>query len=150
MVRDQAYDQAAPQILRQILLYPAVDDTLSYPSHQHYTDAPLLNQTVVHFYWAQYMNTPADLKTAYCPPLLVENLAHLPPAFILTAEYDPLHDEAQAFAEKLIAAGGKAVYTDYPGMIHAFLMFPRFCSGAAAAVTAIVKDIRDASGSAPC
>ena len=93
------------------------------------------------------MSTPAELKTAYFSPILAENLAHLPPAFILTAEYDPLHDEAKAFAEKLIAAGGTAIYTDYPGMVHAFLMFPRFCSGAAAAVTAITQDIKRAIGS---
>lgn len=144
-----ARDRAGPQILRQILLYPAVDGTLSYPSHQHYADAPLLSQTAVYFYRAQYMNTPADLKAAYFSPLLAENLENLPPAFILTAEYDPLHDEAEAFAEKLIAAGGTAIYRNFPGMVHAFLIFPRFCSGAAAAVAAIAKDVKGAIGSIP-
>ena len=128
------------QILRQILLYPAVDGTLSYPSHQRYADAPVLSQAAVHFYRAQYMNTPADLKLAYFSPLFAENLEQLPPAFILTAEYDPLHDEAKAFAEKLAAAGGTVIYRDFPGMIHAFLMFPRFCSGVAPAIAAIAED----------
>lgn len=144
-----ARDQAGPQIFRQILLYPAVDGTLSYPSHQYYVDAPLLSQSAVHFFRAQYMKTQADLETAYFSPLLAENLEQLPPAFILTAEYDPLHDEAKAFAKKLTAAGSNTVYKDYPGMVHAFLMFPHFCSSAAAAIATIAKDIKMAIGSMP-
>ncbi|MEO1592430.1 MAG: alpha/beta hydrolase [Cyanobacteria bacterium J06632_22] len=144
-----ARDQAGPAILRQILLYPALDGTLSYPSHRHYADAPLLSQAAVHFYRAQYMNTPADLTAAYFSPLLAKTLEQLPPAFILTAEYDPLHDEAKAFAEKLQAAGGTAIYKDYPGMVHAFLMFPRFCSSAIPATVAIAEDITSAIGNVP-
>ncbi len=140
-----ARDRAGPPIRRQLLLYPAVDGTLSYPSHQHYAHAPLLSEADIRFYRAQHMNTPADLHSAYFSPLLAENLEHLPPAFILTAEYDPLHDEAKAFAEKLTVAGGTAVYQDYPGMVHAFLMFPRFCSSTVAAVAAIAEDIQAAS-----
>ncbi|MFK8185986.1 MAG: alpha/beta hydrolase [Phormidesmis sp.] len=138
--------QASPHILRQILLYPAVDGTLSYPSHQRYPNAPLLSQKAVHFYRAQYMNTLADTETAYFSPLLAETLDKLPPAFILTAEYDPLHDEAKAFAEKLTAAGVTVSYQNYPGMVHAFLMFPYFCSRAAPAIAAVAKDIKIATG----
>ncbi len=144
-----ARDQAGPQILRQILLYPSVDGTLSYPSHQRYADAPLLSQADIHFYRDQYMSNPADLQTAYFSPLLAKTLEQLPPAFVLTAEYDPLHDEAKAFAEKLTAAGGDAIYRDYPGMIHAFLMFPNFCSGAVPALEAIAADIKAAIANAP-
>ncbi|MEM9768150.1 MAG: alpha/beta hydrolase [Cyanobacteria bacterium P01_D01_bin.71] len=142
-----ARDQAGPKIYRQVLLYPAVDGTLSYPSHQRYAAAPLLTQTAIHFFRAQYMKTLADIQEAYFSPLLAESLEQLPPAFILTAEYDPLHDEAKAFAEQLTAAGVTVIYKDYPGMVHAFLSFPRFCSSAAAAVTAIVEDIKTATNS---
>jgi len=92
------------------------------------------------------MRTQADTETAYFSPLLAEDLDNLPPAFILTAEYDPLHDEAKAFAEKLTAANVTVSYHDYPGMVHAFLMFPRFCSGAEPALTAIAEDIKSAVG----
>ena len=140
-----ARDQSGPKIHRQVLLYPAVDGTLSYHSHQRYTTAPLLTQTAVHFFRDQYMKTLADTQEAYFSPLLAKNLAQLPPAFILTAEYDPLHDEAKAFAEKLTAAGGTVIYKDYPGMVHAFMHFPRFCSSAVEAFVAIAEDIKTAT-----
>ncbi|MEM6256189.1 MAG: alpha/beta hydrolase [Cyanobacteria bacterium P01_D01_bin.156] len=140
-----ARDLSGPKIHRQILLYPAVDGTLSCGSHQRYGEAPLLTQTAVHFFRAQYMKTLADTEEAYFSPLLAKSLEQLPPAFILTAEYDPLHDEAEAFAEQLSAAGGTVIYKNYPGMVHAFLHFPRFCSGAAAAFAAIVEDIKTAT-----
>ncbi len=139
-----AREYAGPKIHRQILLYPAVDGTLSYPSHQRYAEAPLLTQTAIHFFREQYMRTLADTQEAYFSPLLANNLEQLPPAFILTAEYDPLHDEGHAFSESLTAAGGDVIYQDYPGMVHAFLSFPRFCSSADAAFAAIAEDIKTA------
>ncbi|MEM9137184.1 MAG: alpha/beta hydrolase [Cyanobacteria bacterium P01_F01_bin.42] len=143
-----ARNQAGPKIFRQMLLYPAVDGTLSYPSHQTYAKAPFLNQASVQFFRAQYMNTIEDTKEPYFSPLLAQTLANLPPAFILTAEHDPLHDEAKAFSERLSAAGVDVIYQDYPGMMHAFLNFPRFCSGASAAFTAIAEDVRAAANCA--
>lgn len=139
-----ARDQSGPTIHRQVLIYPAVDGTLSQPSHQRYPDAPLLSQTAVHFFRDQYMTTLADTQEAYFSPLLAETFAQLPPAFILTAEYDPLHDEAKAFADQLTAAGGTVIYQDFPGMVHAFMHFPRFCSGANNAFAAIAEDIKAA------
>lgn len=140
-----ARDQSGPAILRQVLLYPAVDGTLSAPSHKRYAQAPLLDRTAIHFFRDQYARSPQDIHDGYFSPLLADDLSQLPPAFILTAEYDPLRDEAAAYAVRLSAAGIDVVYQDYPGMVHAFLSFPRFCSGAVPAIAAIGKDVRAAT-----
>ncbi|RZM78016.1 alpha/beta hydrolase [Leptolyngbya iicbica LK] len=139
-----ARDQSGPKIHRQVLIYPAVDGTLSSPSHQRYTDAPLLSRTGIHYFRDQYQRSPQDIHNAYFSPLLADDLSHLPPAFILTAEYDPLRDEGEQFAQRLTAAGVPVRYQDYPGMVHAFLNFPRHCSAATAAIAAIGEYVKAA------
>lgn len=115
-----ARDQAGPSILRQVLLYPAVDGTLSYPSHQRYANAPLLSQEAIHFYRDRYRQVPQDIHDPYFSPLLAPDLSNLPPALILTAKYDPLRDEGAAFAQRL-ATHSAVVYRDYAGMVHGFM-----------------------------
>jgi acetyl esterase len=139
-----ARDQDGPAIHRQILIYPAVDGTLSAPSHQLYTDAPLLSRVGIHYFRDQYLRSPQDIQEAYFSPLLATDLSQLPPAFILTAEYDPLRDEGEQFAQRLAAAGVPVRYQDYPGMVHAFMSFPRHCSAAAAAIEAIGEYVKAA------
>ena len=57
--------------------------------------------------------------------LLTKNLSNLPPAFIFTAEYDPLKDEGRKYAERLKEAGNEVTYKDYGGMIHGFISMPK-------------------------
>lgn len=66
----------------------------------------------------------------YFSPLLSQDLSHLPPALIITAEYDPLHDQTQAYAQRLQAAETSVKLIDYAGMVHGFLGFPIFCRAA--------------------
>ena len=140
-----ARDLQGPAIARQVLIYPAVDGTRSYPSHQRYPDAPLLPKVSMDFFVDCYARHETDLRAPYFSPLLAADVSQLPPALILTAEYDPLHDEAVAYAEKLQKAGVAVKYTDYPGMIHAFLSFPRFCQGAQPAFAEIATFIQAAA-----
>ena len=65
----------------------------------------------------------ADLRLS---PLLARDFAGLPPAFVLTAGYDPLRDEGRAYADRLIEAGIKTTYVNYPGTIHGFFSLTRF------------------------
>jgi acetyl esterase len=137
-------DQDSPSIHRQVLIYPAVDGTLSAPSHQRYAQAPLLDSAAIHFFRDQYLRSPQDIQSGYFSPLLAADLSQLPPAFILTAEYDPLRDESEQFAQRLSTAGVPVSYQDYPGMVHAFMSFPRHCAGAAAAIETIGEYVKAA------
>ena len=145
----RARDEHGPAILRQVLLYPALDGTLSCSSHHRQANAPMLDRRAIEFFRSHYMNDLADINHAYFSPLLAKSLEHLPPALVVTAEHDPLHDEGSAFADRLIDAGVPVTYQDYPGMIHAFLHFPYFCSGAVTALGAIADDLRSATGLTP-
>jgi acetyl esterase len=75
----------------------------------------------IEWYKAQYLRTEADAADLRASPLRAPSLAGQPPALIVTAGFDPLRDEAQAYGERLRAAGVDVVYREYPGQIHAFV-----------------------------
>lgn len=118
-----ARDLAGPQIAFQVLIYPAVDLAHDFPSKKLYDDTPVLDRQAMDFYRDQYIREPADLQDPYVSPLLAADFQHLPPALILTGEYDPLRDEGKAYAERLRAAGSEVTEVCYPGMAHGFLSF---------------------------
>jgi acetyl esterase len=71
--------------------------------------------------WSRYLRTPADATNPLVAPLNATDLAGLPGALIVTAEFDPLRDEGEAYGEHLAAASVDVQVTRYPGMIHGFL-----------------------------
>jgi len=119
---------AGPRIALQVLIYPALDLGGAYPSKALYADNPVLNQQSMDFYTNQYIRRPADLEEPLVSPMLAGDLSNLPPALILTAEYDPLRDEGQAYADRLREAGIEVVYACYPGMVHGFFSFGRLAN----------------------
>jgi acetyl esterase len=94
----------------------------------------LLSSEAMRWYWDQYVNSPEDYKNPYVIPMASADLSGLPPAIIITAEYDPLRDEAEAFAKRLKSAGNSVVLHRYEGVIHGFMLMQGF-----------LKDARDAS-----
>ena len=73
-------------------------------------------------------------------PFLTEDLSQLPPAFVLTAQYDPLKDEGEAYARKMEKAGVKVIFKEFKGMIHGFLCLPKITKQAIRAQ----EEVRDA------
>jgi acetyl esterase len=128
-----ARDAATPRIAGQVLIYPAVDLVGRYPSQERYSDNPVLSGPSMAFFKDAYFRFPADASDPRVSPMRVEDLSRLPPALVLTAEYDPLCDEGQAYAERLRSAGNEASVACFPGMPHGFLSFGRLASQADAA-----------------
>ncbi len=132
-----ARELMGPQIASQVLIYPSVDFSEDFRSKQLYDDTPLLSRRDMDYFRDLYIQQPTDLKDPHAAPLLAHDLSNLPPALILTAEYDPLSDEGKAYADRLRASGNSVTFVCYPGMPHGFLSFGWLGSGTKAAFAQI-------------
>jgi acetyl esterase len=113
-------DRGGPALVFQLLIYPVIDFNFGTPSYQENGTGYLLTKELMVHYWQQYLRNEADSNNPYASPVRAENLKGLPPAFILTAQYDPLRDEGQAYAQRLRDAGVPALVHNYDGLIHGF------------------------------
>jgi acetyl esterase/lipase len=100
-----ARDRGGPALLAQILVAPMLDPTLTSHSMQHVTANAPRSQGACNACYRAYLPNAADRLHPYAAPSSCSRVAGLPPALILTAEDDPLRDEAEAYGAKLITAG---------------------------------------------
>lgn len=120
-----ARDENGPKISKQVLIYPALDARLGYPSIAKFKDGYLLTKSMLDWFVDHYAKTPEDVLNPLMSPLLAETLTDLPQAFVCTADHDPLRDEGEEYYHKLLEAGNKAVFKEYKNTIHAFANMPR-------------------------
>ncbi len=120
-----ARDRSGPEVAQQVLVYPVIDCDFERPSFLENAEGYLLTRDVMMWFWDQYVPDESRRRDPYVRPLSAD-LAGLPPALVITAEYDPLRDEGEAYAESLQAAGVKVTCTRYDGMIHGFFSFADF------------------------
>src|ERR1700754_178418 len=120
VVAIHARDHGGPKLAGQVLIYPGTDFRMTHPSHREPETSVLLTHSVVQYFKNQYLNGPDDIHDWRASPALVENLAGLPPAYLLTAGADPLRDEGDEFAKRLKEAGVPVTYRSYPGQFHGF------------------------------
>ncbi|HVG27914.1 MAG TPA: alpha/beta hydrolase [Acidobacteriaceae bacterium] len=133
-------DLGGPPIASQILLYPEADlSSLETPSHRDFAQGYGLTRAALDWFNAHYLASPAHARNPEASPLLAPVLANLPPALILTAEFDPLRDEAEAYAARLRQAGVAVTLTRYPGMIHGFMVMRADLSAAHEAVAEVAR-----------
>ncbi len=110
----------------QMLIYPATDYSVPSASRQEFAQGYFLTKDLIDWFWEAYGADEPDKSDLRVSPLLAKDFAGLPPAFVLTAGYDPLRDEGRAYADRLIDAGIKTTYVNYPGTIHGFFTLTRF------------------------
>jgi acetyl esterase len=115
-----ARERGAPRLTCQLLVYPNTNYRADTPSMRDNTDRCFFNRESVAWYWSNYLARPEDGDDPLASPLRAPDLRGLPPALVITAEYDPLRDEAEQYAQRLREAGVPVVSTRYPGMIHGF------------------------------
>lgn len=118
-----------PELAGQLLVYPNTlygSDTISMRNGD---DPYLFNKTSVGWYWDHYLTDSADGLNPLASPLLAESHANLPPALVITAEYDPLRDEGEYYAEKLHAADVPTTLSRYDGMVHGFFAMSGILDG---------------------
>jgi acetyl esterase len=106
----------------QMLIYPAVDMQMNSPSINENANAPILTKAVMTWFVNHYMNNDADRKNMKASPMVAsdELLKRMPPAIVITAEFDPLRDEGEAYGKRLVENGVSATITRYNGAFHGF------------------------------
>jgi len=121
VVAQMARDRDAPSIAFQLLIVPVIDHHFETVSYREHAEGYGLTADAMRWFWSQYLGAPEDGRNPYASPLRAASLRGLPPAFVATAEYDPLRDEGDAYAARLRQDDVPTIHVRYAGMIHAFL-----------------------------
>jgi acetyl esterase len=130
-----ARQNGGPRIDRQVLIYPALDATLSTASMRASTSK---RRAECDTFYGYYVGA-GDRSDELVSPLLAHDLSELPRATIITAEHDALRDDGLVYATRLALAGVSVRYTNYLGMPHGFLSMPRICRAAPQAIAEIAQ-----------
>lgn len=126
-------DEGGPRVAGQILVYPVTDyHTPPTPSYLANAEGFSLTRGAMIRFWRDYLNDEAEKDHPHAAPLKAGDLSGLPPALVLTAGYDPLRDEGEAYAARLEAAGVPVRLIRYDSLIHGFLRMTAISPRAAA------------------
>lgn len=118
-----ARDRGGPRLAFQLLIYPATDQRLQHASHRENGEGYLLTRQAIDFFRGNYLPRFEEWTDWRASPLLAERLAGLPPAYVLTAGFDPLRDEGREYCERLKKEGVEATLRQYDEMVHGFVLF---------------------------
>jgi len=113
----RARDAGLP-VAAQVLVYPVIDRRCEGASKTECAEGYLISRAAVDWFWDHYLARPEDIASPLASPLNAADLSGLPPALVLTAEYDPSRDEAIEYCNALAAAGNDARHVPLPGLIH--------------------------------
>lgn len=120
VVCQMARDKKGPKLAAQVLAYPVTDWNFGTKSYTQNANGYLLTKSSMVWFWDEYLAKASDIENPYAAPMKAKSLKGLPPALVITAEFDPLRDEGEAYATRLQKDGVSTVCTRYPGMIHGF------------------------------
>jgi acetyl esterase len=138
-------DEGGPPLCGQLLLYPVTDyHTPGTASYAENAEGYGLTRDTMAWFWAHYLTRAEEAANPHAAPLRAPDLTRLPPAYVMSAEYDPLRDEAELYGERLRAAGVPVKITRRPGMNHGFLFWVGLVGGADAAMADAVAWARQA------
>jgi acetyl esterase len=110
-----------PGLAGQVLIYPVIDAACRTKSFEENAEGYLLTASTMRWFWDEYLGPDGDPSDPYASVLHTAELGNAPPALVITAEYDVLRDEGEAYGHRLRDAGVEVSSIRYPGMIHGFL-----------------------------
>jgi acetyl esterase len=133
-----ARDRGGPSLVLQVLVVPCLDARMESPSVAANGTGLFLQASTMRWFWDCYLGRDADGDNPYAAPARAGDLRGLPPALVITAEYDPLRDEGEAYAAALSAAGVACESRRFAGQVHTFFARPNVFGpeGAEAVATA--------------
>jgi acetyl esterase len=140
----RARDRGGPDLALQVLVCPVADDDLATASYRERGSGPDLFLTAADmaWFWGHYIAEPAARSVPEASPLRAVDLSNLPPAIVITAEYDPLRDEGIAYAQRLQAAGVPVTHRHHDDMFHDFFSFVNLLDAGNEAVARVGAEIR--------
>lgn len=139
-------DRGGPVLAHQLMVYPVIDARCETQSFEDNKEGYFLSAQSMRWFWGHYLGDTGDGANPYASPIRAEDLSDLPPATVLTAEYDPLRDEGEAYAERLKAAGVECDLVRYDGVVHGFFGMHDVLPKAQRAVDRAAQNLRRAFG----
>jgi acetyl esterase len=148
VVARRARDRGGPPICFQLLVFPWCDVfSFDTPSYKENGESYVLTRSLMEWYRAHYLGPDNDGSDPDVSPLRTPDLSGLPPALVITAEYDPLRDEGEAYAARLAEAGVEVELHRYDGQIHVFTALSAVVDAGRAALDEGAAALRRAFGS---
>lgn len=135
-----------PKVAFQLLIYPVTDHEFTSDSMEDNAEGYFLTRDAMRWFYSHYLNNDAEGDDPRVSPLRADDLGGLPPAFVLTMEYDPLRDQGVAYAHALAAAGTEVTATTYPSLFHGCFGMGEMIDAARAPFDDAVAAIRSAVG----
>jgi acetyl esterase len=142
-VTAQAWRGRSPSLAAQLLIYPVTDFVNDRPSLGENAEGLFLTRDDMDWFHGHYLGHDETLASdVRASPALAGDLSGLPPAVVATAQYDPLRDDGDAYAEALSAAGVKVIHRRFEGLVHGFFALGPLSPAAKRAVEQVCDDLR--------
>ncbi|MEZ5560283.1 MAG: alpha/beta hydrolase fold domain-containing protein [Pseudomonadales bacterium] len=148
VVCQMARDEQGPEIHFQLLAYPVTDCDFSRGSYSENGEGYVLETATMAWFWDYYCPDPAQRQEPQASPLRAANMGNLPPALVVTAEFDPLRDEGMAYAEALRQAGNQADAVCHEGLVHDFFATAQMFQASRPGFEHACRALREALGGA--
>jgi acetyl esterase len=118
-------DEGGPRLAGQLLIYPNTDlEMTARPSLAEYGEGYWLTAKDIAWFRSLYLSDSSEARHPHASPIHAQDLRRLPPALVVTAEYDPLRDEGERYGARLREAGVATIVSRYDGVIHGFFSLP--------------------------
>ena len=118
LAKYQVTDNEGPRLVAQVLVYPVVDPTARLASRELFGEGYVITAAGLDWFWDHYLGSPAEAENALAAPAKAGSLAGLPPALVLTTEYEVSRDEAEAYAKRLADSGVETECIRFDGLVH--------------------------------
>jgi acetyl esterase len=136
-------DENAKPLCHQLLIYPVIDVEQATESYRENAEGYLLTALGMKMFWELYLGEAPASESALASPAQVADLSGLPTATVITAQYDPLRDEGEIYAERLKAAGNQVALRRWDGVFHGFVGFADRLAKGSEAILFSAKRLRE-------
>ena len=141
-----ARDRGGPPLAFQLLVCPIIERNFETGSYRDCANLYRPTRDLMAWFWGHYLEDEADAENPYAAPMKANDLSSLPGALVVTAEFDPLRDEGEAYARRLAEAGVAARHVRYDGAVHFLFLLANVLEKGRRAIDEAAAALREALG----